>query len=221
MLVLILVLRIHNAMGSEFGFFTHKFPTHLRIDGILAGVLGAYFYHYHRQATITLLHRMRQPMLLAGIALMLPPFIWTEGEASWLYTYGLTTNYLGAMLILGSVLGSQPVNNRLTRGLAAIGRHSYSIYLWHTTAYALVLWVIQGQVSHKPVWDGPYALQLALFMVAGIGLGIALSILIEVPTLKLRDRLSPSRSGKLLPTQGRDTTQPRATPPALAPAGSS
>ena len=212
-LVLVLALRVVNAQASPFGFFTHQFPTHLRIDGILAGALFAYFYHYHHQAAAALLQRFWLPMLVAGVVLILPPFIWTRQDSSFIYTYGLTTNYLAGLLMLGAVLGYRSSKNPLVRGLATIGRHSYSIYLWHMIAHYLLLAAINGELVARPTWDGPYLLHMGLYLLVTIVSGIVLSHLVEVPALRLRDRLSPSRTGALLPGDAAEPASDHADKP--------
>jgi len=212
LLVLVLSARLYTASVAAFSHYTHQFPTHLRIDGILAGVLFAYFYHYHRDATATLLARIRPLLLIAGLALILPPFLVNRSDSAFIYTWGLTTNYLAGLCLLAWFIGYKPSANPLVRGVAGIGRHSYSIYIWHIAAYDLLLNTITGGVVARPAWDGPFVLQFALFFAVAIVSGTVLSVLIEVPTLKLRDRLSPSRSGVLEPTRCSDNAErPAAT----------
>lgn len=207
-MVLVLVVRVRQAETAQFSHYTHLFPTHLRIDGILAGVLFAYCYHYHPARTAAVLRRGRWPMLAGGALLLLPPFAWAARDSPWIYTYGLTTNTLGGVLLLGGMLACGQPRRPLARALAGVGRHSYSIYLWHVIAYDLVLCAITGRFVAKPAWDGPYALRLALFLVVAVSVGVALSVLIEVPVLRLRDRLSPSRSGAVVPATQVDSPTP-------------
>jgi peptidoglycan/LPS O-acetylase OafA/YrhL len=204
LLVLVLIARLYTASIAPFSHYTHQFPTHLRIDGILSGVLLAYFYHYHRVSTAALLARVRPALLVFGLALILPPFLLRRSDSSFIYTWGLTTNYIAGLCLLAWTIGWKPHQNWLIRGLAGVGRHSYSIYIWHMTAYYLLLYVVTGQITAKPAWDGPYALQLVMFFAVSIVLGTILSVLIEVPTLRLRDRLSPSRCGTLTAMDGQD-----------------
>lgn len=196
-LALVLIARLVTASQAPFDFYTHQFPTHLRIDGILAGVLFAYVYHYHRPTTAARLAKFRPVLLIAGLVLILPPFVLTRSESSFVYTWGLSTNYLAGLCLLAWFVGCKPRANPLVRALAGIGRHSYSIYIWHMTAYYLLLYAITGRITAKPTWDGPYALNVLLFFGVALLVGTILSVLIEVPTLRLRDRLSPSRSGDL------------------------
>jgi len=207
-IVLVLVVRVRQAGAGEFNHYTHLFPTHLRIDGILAGVLFAYFYHYHQARTASLLRRGRWPMLAGGAVLLLPPFVWAAEQSAWIYTYGLTTNTLACVLLLGGTLAWGQARHPLAKAVAGVGRHSYSIYLWHVIAYDLVLCAILGELVAKPVWDGPFALRLSLFMLVAVSVGVGLSVLIEVPVLRLRDRLSPSRSGAVVPARQIDPPTP-------------
>ncbi|MFN3165428.1 MAG: acyltransferase family protein [Phycisphaeraceae bacterium] len=208
-MVLVLALRVHHAGAGDFSHETHLFPTHLRIDGILAGVLLAYFYHEQPTRTAAVLRRGRWSMLVGGAGLLLPPFLWTAEQTPWIYTYGLTTNTLACLLLLGGTLAFDPARTPLRRTLAGVGRHSYSIYLWHVIAYDLLLCAITGGLVAKPAWDGPFALRLSLFMAVAVVVGVGLSVLIEVPVLRLRDRVSPSRSGAVRPV---DHAEPPATP---------
>ena len=201
-LVLVLLARLFNASSGGFTGYTHQFPTHLRIDSILAGVLLAYYYHYHAQATARVLQQLRLPLLIAGVLLLMPVFLLPKSSSPWIYTYGFTTNYLAGVMLLGGMLAYRPeVNNIVTRCLVSIGKHSYSIYLWHLTAYFILMWAITGKLSVTPQWDGPYVINLMLYAAVAISVGVVLSVLIEVPMLKLRDRLSPSRSGQIKPIE--------------------
>ncbi|MEM1353924.1 MAG: acyltransferase [Planctomycetota bacterium] len=195
--VLAMIGRARAASVQPFDSYLHQFPTHLRIDSLFIGVVIAYAYHYAPQATAGLIRRYRLPISIAGIALLLPAFIWPLETTPWVYSYGLATNYLGGALLLCAMLGWSPGTSWGWRWLMAVGRHSYSIYLWHMAAYAVLVGVLTGRFTGKPAWDGPYPLHLGLYVAVAIGSGVLLSWCIEVPTLKLRDRLSPSRSGAL------------------------
>ena len=192
-----LALRLSAAQSGDFHHYTHQYPTHLRIDSLLAGVVLAYFYHHRSDKLAPLITRYRPHLLVGACVLLLPPFLIGLGDSPWVYTFGLTTNYLGAAMLLCATLAMKPKTSRLSRGAAAVGRHSYSIYLWHMSAYLIAMWLVTGSFVSKPQWDVPYALHLGVFLAAAVGVGIAMSVLIEVPTLRLRDRLSPSRSGQL------------------------
>ena len=195
-----LIARI-GVMGHEgYNHYVHLFPTHHRLDSLMIGVVIAYLYHYHHASTSAFLQRYRRWFAFVGLALLAPPFIWSHLVHPWVYTYGLITNYLGGAALLCAMIAWQPGTGPIARAATAVGRHSYSIYLWHVQAYVLLMWLVLGRFDPHPVWDAPYAVNLAAYIGITITLGVVMSWCVEVPTLKLRDRLSPSRSGALPPS---------------------
>jgi peptidoglycan/LPS O-acetylase OafA/YrhL len=61
--------------------------------------------------------------------------------------------------------------------LAWIGRYSYSIYLWH-----VIVFVLMERYLPLSGW-------LVTYLVASIVLGVILAKVIEIPFLRLRDKL--------------------------------
>jgi peptidoglycan/LPS O-acetylase OafA/YrhL len=53
-------------------------PTHLRIDSLMLGAVLAYGYHYHREAWDRRVAGRARLLIVAGIALLVPPFIFTN-----------------------------------------------------------------------------------------------------------------------------------------------
>ena len=74
--------------------------------------------------------------------------------------------------------------------LAWIGSRSYSIYLWHLTAGSLAIWLC-ATVLHQPA-KSPLA--FVLYVTGSVLLGALMAWLVEIPVLRVRDRLFPSRS---------------------------
>jgi len=95
-------------------------------------------------------------------------------------------------------------------GSAYLGRHSYSIYLWHTPFIQLVA-VVLRKVIH--VHLAPLTVSL-VEIVGCCVVGIVFARLIEFPVLKFRDRFFPMLQ------QPAASTAPAAVAPAVkAPAG--
>jgi peptidoglycan/LPS O-acetylase OafA/YrhL len=165
----------------------HQFPTHLRIDSLFFGVVISYYTHFHGEKFSRFVHTFFWPLTTVGIALVAPCFFMEQSQL-WMYTYGLAALYLGfgALLIVFLHVPVEsawiPVSGAL-RAFAYVGTFSYSIYLWH------VFWMrfLQG----LNVTGIPY-IGLFLYYSGAIIWGILISKLIEIPTLRLRDRLYPA-----------------------------
>ena len=74
--------------------------------------------------------------------------------------------------------------------LCFIGRHSYSIYLWHLPLYFWrndILWLFTGNADHS------FLVATLTYLGASILVGVGMSMLIEQPMLGYRDKLVPAR----------------------------
>lgn len=196
--VLVLVTRIHLSSVERFHPKTHMFPTHLRIDSLLFGVLLAYFFHYHHHRFNAFCVRFRWPLLALGIGLLTPGFLYRLGPTPWIHTYGFTLFYLGAGAVLCSILGGALGEGRWVRGVAWVGSFSYSIYLWHMPVHR---WLMPHLVRAEVPWLQGVMLSL-IFIVTSFVCGIVLAKLVEIPALKVRDRIWPSRVGALRDAAG-------------------
>lgn len=182
-----------SSSGLPYSHVTHLFPTHLRIDSLLFGVLLAHAWHHRDLGDRAWLPRAAPWMALAGIALLAPPFVWKIEETPWIAVFGLTGIYVGGGLLLLALLAVEPRRLRWLAPLTRMGRDSYSIYLWHMPVSA---WGVQLAIEARggPLLWPTYA---ALYLGGSLLVGVVLARAIEWPVLRLRDRLYPSRSGKL------------------------
>jgi len=161
--------------------------THIRVDGIMYGVLLAILYHYVPE----LFQRMQRWwwLWLGALAAALLFFrldIQTWWAAAIVHDFA---NLLGIALLM--LLSRHREGKRYTaiyRLVAWIGVYSYGIYLWHVS----VLAPIQAMKAHVPGWLVPLWLGLGP-VVAGIAVGYVTTKLVEFPALKLRDRWFPRR----------------------------
>jgi peptidoglycan/LPS O-acetylase OafA/YrhL len=176
------------------------FPTHLRLDSLLFGVLLSYWYHFHQDAMARRVQGHKLLLLVAGVALLIPCFLVDIQQSFYVHTYGLTLNYLGFGGILLAALywqgGRSRWVGRACALLAAIGFYSYSIYLWHLV---LRQWSMQALLVVHGGRRSPYLVELAVFLAAALIGGALMAKAIETPFLRLRDRWFPSRS---LPMDG-------------------
>jgi len=180
------------ASGAPYSHEARLFPTHLRIDSLLFGVWISYAWHRGGLRDHAWLAPAAPALALAGAALLAPAFAFKLETTPWLPTVGLTGIYVGSGLLMLAMLASDPARFRWLAPLTHAGRDSYSIYLWHMP---VSLWIV-GSVArrHGPLDWPVYA---ALYLVGALAVGIAMARLVELPVLRLRDRLYPSRSGSL------------------------
>jgi peptidoglycan/LPS O-acetylase OafA/YrhL len=162
---------------QPFKIMAHVGPTHLRLDSLLFGVLLCYW-HRHWPAYKIFCARHAGLLYGLGVVLLLPAFIWPI-ETPFIYTVGFSLFFLGGGAIL-----SAAVCRGLPGGilLAKIGVYSYSIYLWH----AAVIEILVPRLGlEQASWTGTI-----VFFLGSILIGIGFSKAIEMPCLKLRERLT-------------------------------
>lgn len=177
------VVLLQLALSRE-GF--NVFPyTHTRIDGIILGVLLAILYHY-RPETFRRMQEFRWLWLLI-LAITLG-FFRLDLHRWWVASVSFdAANFSGvALLMLVSRRREAKKHNALYRLVAWIGVYSYGIYVWHVSVLE-PLGVIGGRLPHSlvPLWMGVTPL------VAAVAAGVITTKLVELPMLRLRDRLFP------------------------------
>jgi peptidoglycan/LPS O-acetylase OafA/YrhL len=173
--------------------------SHFRMDSLLMGVLLRYL------VAFGVLDPMRvSRWILLGATVL--SGVWAyiiPSRDPWMLTLGLTVLPLSAaamvLLVTRSSLGGW------VRPFAWVGRHSYGIYLWHVTVLNVVLYKI-GFTQHLPLVP-----KIVLVLVACVAVGWLMTLIVEAPILKLRDRFFPSATNPPTIEQGRDGAgQPRA-----------
>ena len=156
------------------------FLTHTRLDALAFGVLLSVVWHF-TPGRIGTVRRLRWVLLPIGLLVTLPCYL-LSNEHPFVLTLGLTLNYLGYGMVLAAALTlPRMLPNPLGPVLARLGFYSYSIYLWHLPLLAVV---------RNGVGEG--ALAAAAFYVGSIVAGVAMARLVEIPALRLRERLIPA-----------------------------
>ena len=189
-----LVLRVIGAQHPQADFHAGHFaPTHLRADTLFFGVLLSYLHNFRPEVLIAATREpWRLPVSLISVLGFVPAFFlpWTDPIV---YTVGFTCLYIafGAMLVLSlyQERRKRPEPGRGTRAFAAMGKYSYTIYLWHVPLAQLFSFLAPklGMVNQ-------YLLH-AIYFATTVALGVALSKLIELPVLRLRERIFPASAG--------------------------
>ena len=193
-----LVARLLTNRWIPFDLLKYMAATHLRLDSLLFGVLLSYWANFHAERFWRFV-RATYPFLLAvGVLLASPPLV-LDSYNPWIFTYGFTSLYLGYGAIMLGLLALPltrlpKTGQAFFRAIAYIGGFSYSIYLWHIT------WIIVG--LKYGVFHIRHAGILA-YMIGAVLIGITTAKLVEIPVLRLRERLFP-RHGQAAPARLND-----------------
>jgi peptidoglycan/LPS O-acetylase OafA/YrhL len=181
----ILGLRILTWMGHlQITAYSSVFPSHLRIDSLMVGVLVSYYHCFHREVLVNWMRGAGRWVGPASAALLAPIVILTR-EDPFMVTVGFSMVAWGFALLLVAVpYPMKPValTSRWARAMAGLGRISYAFYLWQA-----------------PVLIAGYKLNLPSILVLILTFGISLILaivttqLIENPFLRLRERFVSGR----------------------------
>lgn len=192
-----LILRVTSWQPrTEFDPYIHFFPTHLRIDSLAFGVLIAWLYHFHSEWLKLSVQRYRYVLLIAIPLFLLPAFIYTA-ESKEMTTFGFTGLYLGFGIMMAlSIVNADSIAQTFYRlkagfilnGIAWTGVYSYAIYLLHMKAGPILSSYIDSKVANTP----PFIIILLNFTF-NIYCGYLLSLLVEKPFLRLREKYYPAR----------------------------
>jgi peptidoglycan/LPS O-acetylase OafA/YrhL len=142
-----------------------------------AGMVVAYWLHTARPAH-------GNAVLAAGVSLFLVSAL--AEDAGWIDGYGrlarLAYGVPSALIVCGGAAASRRGTGRVPAVLAAIGAASYSIYLFQFIAIGMAWQLWRAAGLDKTV---PPPIGMAIFCVAAIGAGVAISRLVEYPLLTL------------------------------------
>lgn len=161
------------------------FPTWVRLDGLLAGVMLATLKVFRPQRWIRLRGRSGRLAVLGLVLFALAIGLFRQ-------RLGLPANALGwpllsaalALLVFAAAGRDNPLGRWRVPGAGWVAGISYSLYLSHKIALHLV-----------QVYVGPHLHGLAIFpvyAVAVLSAGSLLHYLVERPFLRLRDRRRPA-----------------------------
>ena len=221
-------LRVITNWDRPWEQYTHLTPTHLRIDGLMFGVLLAFLYHM-RPAELERVGRHRWWLLLVGLVMISPMALMEQGEHPLMWTFGYTLLYVGYGCILlalvytpvGEGMLGKALASPIARAIAWIGVFSYSIYLWQ---YDLGLVPVERYVSPhllKHPMSVNWLLAMMIYFAVAIFAGAIMAKLIEMPALALRERIAPARARavKAEPApRGFEVVLPDASPTTTSPA---
>jgi peptidoglycan/LPS O-acetylase OafA/YrhL len=160
------------------------------MDSLFCGVFLSYLHNFHPALVRRLMSNPWRFPIAALSVLALAPALFLPSTDPFIYTAGFTLVSIGfgTMLVLSiykedDKRRAEP--GKAIRAIAWMGTYSYTLYLWHVP-----LAQVFGSVASKYPYVNQYLLH-AIYFAVSIVTGVAASKLVEIPCLKLRERLFP------------------------------
>lgn len=176
------IARSHAAARHQ----PYYFLTHMRMDALLLGVVLAALQQFEPGMFHALRERRVALVLIAAAALArlcYDPAFEDSGLLVTVVDYGCV-----ALLLLLSRPARAP-HGRAYRLVARLGIFSYGIYLWHVSVLRPVDWAVEH--APHPIKS---AVSTVLPYVGAIAIGVIMTKLVEMPALRLRERLVPPKT---------------------------
>jgi peptidoglycan/LPS O-acetylase OafA/YrhL len=185
---IVMILRfyyVQNIFSKDHEAF---FYTHLRMDGLFTGALLGYLWHFRRDF-IQSVYTKKKILSILIFFLLLPAFI-LKTNNTFMLTFGFNLFHFGCALLILLLLESERDKSRerkstvskIKSSIGFIGIYSYSIYLWHLPVQNILLRYIPNMVVESMI-----------YIILSLAVGIGMSLLIEKPILKLRERFFPGK----------------------------
>ena len=163
--------------------------SHCRMDGLFSGVLltwGCRSASWHKR--FQKFQSLPIYLAIAMLACILIP-IFSNYGGSWNLYFGSNLRvFIASLLILIGVNSGSTLRRPWWQALSGVGRHSYSIYLWHTPWIRIIQPYIAKYLPNSDCWW----ISAALGIGGSVALGRLMSEIVEKPCLRLRDYWFPS-----------------------------
>lgn len=195
-MVLCLIMRLVQNYYYP-GYVINHTMTHLRIDSLLAGVMIAYQYYFHRDRLVRFFDHSRRFIFPAAIALLSFTAFLPSESSFFVRTIGFTLIFIAFSLVLIYFIMNKEINSQLDKVfsrpvvniVSRVGFYSYAIYIIHI----LVIKVLDA-VSYKILLlKNPYLFVFLVFTVSILS-GWIITDLIEKFFLDIRDKYYPKRT---------------------------
>ena len=188
-------------MAIRWGYcWSHRFEpsfdftaTHLRADGIWLGVILSFSYHF---GSLQQWIDLRKGAFLLSIVIAVAMLLLFPAGSFVMNTLGILVvalGYGGLLCLglgmenrLGTIMRDGGWGAQVLRILASLGRHSYSIYLWHLLVDNLLM---KAGMYATLGWEYGGTAAGLITIVFAILLGISMGTLIELPVLRWRNRV--------------------------------
>lgn len=188
--LLALLLRSNDALHGRLNAALNH--TQDRMDSLLYGVMLATLY-WMLPEKFAALTRRKWPLIAATVAVFVLMY-WLPAHPVFDRSIGYTLVALGMVAFVSLIFTyGSAMNGWLPyRLIAWVGLYSYGIYLWHSIVREPAKILLQRtHITGDPAaWIVSAVFQVGL----SIGLGYAMSRIVEFPFLYLRDRIFPAKT---------------------------
>jgi peptidoglycan/LPS O-acetylase OafA/YrhL len=188
----VLLARAVTIAHSPYSTFTHLFPTHLQIDSLFTGVVLSYYY-YTSETLAAVTRRYAIALAIGGMGCLVLAQSFSNPTIHYLVGHLLTNAGFGALVLIAVAVRSP--SDKLSRIAAQIGAQSYSIYLWHAAVMGFGSVLVPRLIGH-PV---SFYETVAWYVPGSFLVGVCTAKCIEMPALRLRDRLFPAGRRRRIP----------------------
>lgn len=184
--ILCLAGRTCTTLLLPFDEHTHLFATHARLDALLCGVVLASWSHF-RSVSFKGFFRTGIAWKTGMAVILLVPVFVLDVRSAFITSIGLTLIYISAAWWVGLAATAGGASTSWTiQWTALLGRSSYAIYLVHLLMLDVARWF------SGPIWKLGSRGECAFYIATSIGAGILLTVLVERPVLRWRDKLLPA-----------------------------
>lgn len=173
--------------------YSHKvylYGTHIRLDSLFFGVFISYLTHFQglraRMAFVP-----SSILVIIGISLLFPAFSYKLETNKWISIIGVILFYFGSGFLLIAGIRLEKSKSLVLAILGSLGAASYSIYLWHIPVNIWGYIVIRKLLGFES-----WILYAFSYIFGAIAFGWLMNLLIEKPSLFIRDNLFPKLISK-------------------------
>lgn len=203
--------------------------THLRLDGLMFGVLLGYLWHYHRERVVGFVARRRLVATVSAALVSTAVVVPFESFTYIVFVYPALYLGFGGILVLTlcTAWSQCPAVMRrcatpLTRSLQVMGIYSYTIYITHRCVLRVVPnrteAALRDLFAARGLGSGAIdAVVIAVYLVLALGSGILLSHIVERPVLRWREKHFPSPTSSVPSVRADGPPQPHTPVLAVAP----
>lgn len=197
LLIVIIISVCLRLIAVNYGYLDATFrQTQYRMDSLLFGVILSVVNVYNKE----LLYRFASNRLLLNVSfvVLVSTILLTVNNPYLDRNVGYLVQSVGFTLLILQVLTSNTKlkNNIIYRIIAWIGIYSYGIYLWHSVSIGPSKKVANILVNQGYTSSIVLIVVVVFQLVLSLFLGYITSIIIEWPSLALRDRFYPSNKKK-------------------------